>query len=79
VILPTPGVRVESWLGRCSGCEEHLEELRLAEARQAVATARLAELEADRLAARLEASQLDDPSPSEPAVLRVDLHEPPSP
>jgi hypothetical protein len=79
VILPTPGVSVESWLGRCSGCEEHLEELRLAEARQAVATARLAELEADRLAARLEASQLDDPSPSEPAVLRVDLHEPPSP
>jgi hypothetical protein len=54
MILPTPGVSVESWLGRCNGCDEHLSQLRAADARQAVAVSRRAELEAERLEARLE-------------------------
>jgi hypothetical protein len=47
MILPTPGVSVESWLGRRNGCDEHLNQLRAAEARQAVAVSRCAELEAE--------------------------------
>jgi hypothetical protein len=71
VILPTPGVSVESWLGRCSGCEEHLEKLREAEVRRAVAGAESAEHEAARLSARLKASQLDDPVGDKTPLFRV--------
>jgi hypothetical protein len=78
VILPTPGVGIESWLGRCDGCEEQVKDLRNSEARRLSATARLAELEADRLSARLEATppQLDDPSPETPPVLNVRVEQP---
>src|SRR4029453_13393967 len=34
IILTTPGVSVESWLGKCSGCADHTEKLRAAEIRQ---------------------------------------------
>jgi len=80
MILPTPGVSVESWLGRCNGCDEHLNQLRAAEARQAVAVSRRAELEADRLEARLEVTppQLDDPSPALAPALRVELNDTPT-
>jgi len=75
MILPVPGVSVESWLGRCNGCDEHLSQLRAAEARQAVAVSRRAELEADRLEAWLEVTlpHLDDPSPALAPALRVEL------
>ncbi|WP_203817168.1 hypothetical protein [Paractinoplanes ferrugineus] len=61
VILPTPGVSVESWRGDCDALEDHLTSLRAAELRRAVAEARVAELEADRRAARIDADQLADP------------------
>ncbi|GAA2625811.1 hypothetical protein [Paractinoplanes durhamensis] len=61
VILPTPGISVESWRGDCEALEDHLVELRKAEARRAVAEARSAELEADRRAARIAAEDYSDP------------------
>ncbi|MFF8360306.1 hypothetical protein ACF063_43385 [Streptomyces chartreusis] len=61
VILTTPGVSVESWLGDCSGCEDHIEELRAAQARTSVAEARIRELEADRRAAMLADGDHSDP------------------
>jgi hypothetical protein len=75
IILPTPGISVESWLGQCSGCEEHVEELREAELRRVIAEARLVELEADRLATRLESNPplLEDPSNRETASLQVNI------
>ncbi|MET3697106.1 hypothetical protein SAMN05877753_101316 [Bacillus oleivorans] len=53
MILPTPGVTVETRLGQCSGCEETVEQLRIAEVRKALAEARMAELEVARLEAEL--------------------------
>jgi hypothetical protein len=79
VIFPTPGVSVESWLGECSGCEEHLEKLRTADERVAEAEARVAELEGDRRSARLEADNYDDPSPTAPPELLVRLTQSPPP
>ncbi|MEU4236249.1 hypothetical protein [Actinoplanes sp. NPDC026619] len=61
VILPTPGISVESWRGDCEALEDHLVALRAAEVRRAVAEARSAELEADRRAARIDADDLTDP------------------
>jgi hypothetical protein len=79
VILPTPGVSVESWLGSCSGCEEHIEKLRTAEARATVAQARLAELEGDRRKARVDAKDLSDPDPPGEPSLHVRFEQvPPS-
>jgi hypothetical protein len=76
-ILPTPGVTVESWLGRCSGCEEHLEALRTAERRRAAAEASITEFEAERRKARLAATppQLEDPVAASAAALRVELRD----
>jgi antitoxin (DNA-binding transcriptional repressor) of toxin-antitoxin stability system len=71
VILPTPGVSVESWLGGCSGCEEHLEKLRAAEARASIAQARLTELEGDRRKAMLDAGDRSDPDPTAEPSLHV--------
>jgi hypothetical protein len=71
VILTTPGVSVESWLGSCSGCEPHVESMRAAELRREVADARHAELEADRLAARLAAKDYSNPTPAVPLPLHV--------
>ena len=75
VILPTPGVTVESRLGQCSGCEDHVEQIRSAEVRKAIAEARLAELEADHMAARLGANppQLDPPVVPSSPVIRVQV------
>ena len=75
VILPTPGVSVESRLGNCSTCEDHVEKLRDAEARQALARARLVELEAERRSALLKAepAQLGDPVAPDPPLLRLQM------
>ena len=71
VILTTPGVSVESWLGSCSGCEPHVASMRAAELRRQVAGARHAELEADRLAARLAAQDYGDPDTATTLPLQV--------
>ncbi|MGW2196785.1 hypothetical protein ACWCSH_31205 [Streptosporangium sp. NPDC001682] len=71
VILTTPGVSVESWLGGCSGCEDHVEQLRTAQARTSVAEARIRELEADRRAAMLENGDRSDPDPPVTSALHV--------
>ena len=70
LLLPTPGISVESRLGRCNGCEEHVQHLQAAEIRRARADVRLAELEADRRAARLKAKppELDNPAPAVPTL-----------
>jgi antitoxin (DNA-binding transcriptional repressor) of toxin-antitoxin stability system len=73
VILPTPGVTVESWVGECSAAEPHLRGIQAAELRSAVAQARQSELEADRRSARLEAKDLSDPAPENATRLHVDL------
>ncbi|MFC7307272.1 hypothetical protein ACFQVC_23990 [Streptomyces monticola] len=53
VILPTPGVTVETSLGDCTGCDEHTEQMRAAELEAALARARLLRLEGDLRQARL--------------------------
>ncbi|MEV6641084.1 hypothetical protein [Amycolatopsis sp. NPDC051371] len=73
-ILTTPGLSVESWLGGCSGCEEHLEKRRSAQVRLSVAQAREAELHADRLAARLTATPPDLTDPSPPVAPTISVH-----
>jgi hypothetical protein len=56
VLLPTPGMSIESRLGRCSGCEEYIERTRAIELRRLSAVADQAEHEAARLKARLEST-----------------------
>jgi len=53
VLLPTPGLSIESRLGRCSACEDYLEARRSVELRQLQATALQAEREAERMGVRL--------------------------
>ena len=71
VILATPGVSVESWLGECSGCEEHVEQIRSAERRLALADARIRELEGDRRAAMIEDDNLEHPGSNDLPVFHV--------
>lgn len=73
-ILTTPGLSVESWLGGCGGCEEHLEKQRSTQVRLSVAQARQAELHADRLAARLAAKPPDLTDPSPPVTSAITVH-----
>jgi hypothetical protein len=56
VLLPTPGMSIESRLGRCTGCEEYIERSRAIELRRLSAVADQAEHEAARLKARLEST-----------------------
>jgi hypothetical protein len=74
VIMTTPGVSVESWLGDCGGCEEHLEKERSTQLRLSVAQARQSELHADRLAARLAAKPPDLTDPSPPVAPAIAVH-----
>jgi hypothetical protein len=46
ILLPTPGMSIESRLGRCSGCEEFIEQSRAIELRRLSAVADQAEREA---------------------------------
>jgi hypothetical protein len=55
VLLPTPGMAIESRLGKCSGCEDYLERSRAIELRRLSAVADKEEHEAARLKARLDA------------------------
>ena len=75
VLLPTPGMSIESRLGRCTGCEDYIERTRAIELRRLSAVADQAEHEAARLKARLDSTppRLDrDEIRSEP--LRVELN-----
>jgi hypothetical protein len=56
VLLPTPGMSIESRLGRCTGCEEYIERTRAIELRRLSAVADQAQYEASLLKARFEAS-----------------------
>jgi hypothetical protein len=75
VLLPSPGLTIDARLGRCSACEDFIEdsrrldiELRQAQVRQAVA-------EADRLEKRVSVAQLDDPKPQVPRLqLELEQH-----
>ncbi len=77
VLLPTPGMSIESRLGRCTGCEEYIERSRAIELRRLAAVADQAEQEAARLKGRLEAKPplLEAPD-REPAGARVELARP---
>ena len=75
VILTTPGVSVESWLGDCSGCEDDTEQLRAADARAAIAEARIKELEADRRAAMLANKDRSNPDPPITPALHVTVEQ----
>jgi hypothetical protein len=73
--MPTPGVSVEARLGQCDACEEFIMESRdvdIAERRARVrserAAAHQAELEAERLQARLDKGTLDPPTPAVPSL-----------
>ncbi|MBZ9643988.1 hypothetical protein, partial [Streptomyces sp. PSKA30] len=74
IMLPTPGMTIESRLGRCSAAESFIEKSREYELRRLAATARQAEAEAARMEARVEARQFDDPKPV-PAPVGVRIEE----
>jgi hypothetical protein len=71
VLLPTPGMSIESRLGRCTGCEDYIEQTRSIELRRLSAIADQAEHEAARLRARLEATppRLDRTEPRAESVV----------
>lgn len=82
MVIPAPGMLVEPYLGRCSGADEFVSghraldlEIAVAKRNEAVALARFAEKEAERLDARIAAGNLDDPRPV-PAEIRVALANP---
>jgi hypothetical protein len=55
ILLPTPGMTIESQLGRRSGCEDHIERPRAIELRRLGAAADQEEQEVAHRKARLEA------------------------
>ncbi|WP_419998569.1 hypothetical protein [Streptomyces boninensis] len=61
VMLPTPGMTIDSRLGKCSAAEGFIEKSREYELRRLAANAKQAEAEAARLEARVAAKQLGDP------------------
>ena len=71
-VLPTPGVSVSSRLGKCTGCEEFIEESRKLELVRLSAVAQQAQAEADRRKARIEAKDLE-PFEPEPAAVKLQL------
>ena len=76
VLLPTPGMSIESRLGRCTGCEEYIELTRAIELRRLSAIADQAEYEASRLKARLEASPPRlEPSENQAEAIRLELRQ----
>src|SRR5207244_1077016 len=74
-IFPTPGLTITSRLGKCSACEEFIEESRKIELRRLAAEADSAEQEAARRAARIKAGDLADPD-VESAPVHVTLDRP---
>jgi hypothetical protein len=78
VILPTPGIHLQTRLSECDACEPYIEGIRRAEVAKRNAEAEQAQLEAERYRKRLEKSDgdqtlLDDPSPTVIPPLRVVL------
>ena len=67
VLLPTPGMSIESRLGGCTGCEEFIEKSRAFELARMDALARQEALEAERRAKRIAAGNLDEFRPGVPA------------
>jgi hypothetical protein len=59
-ILPTPGVSINSRLGKCTACEDYIETARSYELRRLEAVADQEKRETDRRQARLEAENYDD-------------------
>jgi hypothetical protein len=74
-IFPTPGLTINSRLGKCTACEEFIEESRKIELRRLGAAADAAEQEAARREARIKAGDLDDPE-IENAPVRVQIDKP---
>jgi hypothetical protein len=74
-IFPTAGLTINSRLGKCSACEEFIEESRKIELRRLAAEADAAEQEAARREARIKAGDLDDPD-VETAPVRVEIDQP---
>jgi hypothetical protein len=75
VLLPSPGMTIESRLGRCSAGEDFIEETRKLDLKLRVAQVRQAEAEAARLERRLTATPplLNDPSAQAPELdVRID-------
>lgn len=77
VMLPSPGLTIDARLGRCSGCEDFIEDSRLRDLELRAAQVRQAVAEAKRLEDRLVANppQLDDPHAPVPRV-SVELQKP---
>ncbi|MEV4864588.1 hypothetical protein [Streptomyces ossamyceticus] len=74
IILPTPGLTIETSVGRCSGCGPHERRLQEFEARQRAAQVALVEEEVDRRRHRREAGDLSDPAPpAGPPRLQVEV------
>jgi hypothetical protein len=74
-IFPTPGLTINSRLGKCSACEEFIEASRTIELRRLAAEATAAEQEAARREARIKQGDLDDPD-VENAPVRVQVDKP---
>jgi hypothetical protein len=72
VMLPSPGMTIESRLGTCSACEDFIERSREIELRRLGAMAQQAELEAARMQARLKAQQLGDPKPVPAPLVQIE-------
>ncbi|MDQ0078565.1 hypothetical protein [Arthrobacter oryzae] len=75
--LPSPGLTIEARLGRCSACEDFIEESRRLDIELRTAQVRQATAEAKRLEARLAAQppRLEDPHEPVPR-LSVDIQRP---
>lgn len=65
---PTPGQVLEAVVGECNACENYVRESRTIDLSLSRARARLAEAEADRVAGRVQAGDLTDPSPTPPTI-----------
>jgi hypothetical protein len=68
MLLPSPGLTIDARLGRCSACEDFIEESRRLDLELRQAEVRQAKAEAERLEKRVIAAQLDDPKTQVPRV-----------
>jgi hypothetical protein len=74
-IFPTPGLTITSRLGKCTACEQFIEDSREIELRRLAAEADKAEQEVARRKARIQADDLEDPE-VEAAPLQVHIDQP---
>jgi hypothetical protein len=79
IMLPTPGMTIESRLGRCSACEEFIEKSREIELRRLDAVAKQEEAEAKRRTQRVDQANPElDPFEPSSSALRVEVTKPPA-